>query len=144
MEKGRKKLRILAKERLLDAKALLGRRRYGGAYYLNGYAVELALKSRILTHFGESDVVFGIGPAKTQFSEYRIHDLVALVKLGNLTAELAEAESESPEFSTCWSIAKDWKETSRYELIDPDKAKAIYNSVSDPTNGVFKWIQKHW
>jgi hypothetical protein len=37
-------LRQLAQDRILDAKALLAARRWSGAYYLAGYAVECALK----------------------------------------------------------------------------------------------------
>ena len=38
----------LAEERLLEAKALLDLRKWDGAYYLAGYAVELALKACII------------------------------------------------------------------------------------------------
>jgi len=41
----RKKLQNLAKLRLQDAKALLGRRRWSGAYYLCGYVIECALNN---------------------------------------------------------------------------------------------------
>jgi hypothetical protein len=37
----------LAKERISDAKVLLGARHWVGAYYLAGYAVECALKACI-------------------------------------------------------------------------------------------------
>lgn len=55
----RKKLQWLAEERLKDAKALLGRKRWSGAYYLCGYAVECALKACLLRYLGESAAVFG-------------------------------------------------------------------------------------
>ncbi len=41
----RAELQRLAKDRLLDAKALFAARRWSGAYYLAGYAVECALKA---------------------------------------------------------------------------------------------------
>jgi HEPN domain-containing protein len=40
-------LRQLAEERLLDAAALLAARRWAGAYYLAGHAVECGLKACI-------------------------------------------------------------------------------------------------
>ncbi len=43
----RKDLQSLADERLGDAKVLLASNRYGGAYYLVGYAVECGLKACI-------------------------------------------------------------------------------------------------
>ena len=38
----------LANERVADARALLAARRWGGAYYLAGYAVECGLKSCVI------------------------------------------------------------------------------------------------
>lgn len=43
----RSDLRKLARGRLLDAVTLLKAKRYHGAFYLCGYAVEYALKARI-------------------------------------------------------------------------------------------------
>jgi len=40
-------LQLLARERIRDAKILLTNRRWAGAYYLAGYAVECALKACI-------------------------------------------------------------------------------------------------
>lgn len=44
----RKTFQNPAKVRLGDAKALVGRKRWSGAYYLCGYAVECALKACLL------------------------------------------------------------------------------------------------
>jgi HEPN domain len=40
-------LKAIARARLRDAQALLRAKRFDGAFYLCGYAVELALKARI-------------------------------------------------------------------------------------------------
>jgi HEPN domain len=45
----RRELKDLSRARLADAKVLLERKRYDGALYLCGYAVELAIKARICT-----------------------------------------------------------------------------------------------
>jgi HEPN domain-containing protein len=42
-----KDLRAIARARLRDAQVLLKAERFDGAFYLSGYAVELALKARI-------------------------------------------------------------------------------------------------
>lgn len=47
MELSRQEFQRLAEERLEDAEALLRARRFGGAYYVAGYAVECALKACI-------------------------------------------------------------------------------------------------
>jgi len=40
-------LRAIARARLRDAQVLLTGKRFDGAFYLAGYAVELALKARV-------------------------------------------------------------------------------------------------
>jgi len=42
-----RELRSIARARLRDAQVLLAARRFDGAYYLGGYAVEVALKARM-------------------------------------------------------------------------------------------------
>ena len=56
----KKHLQDLAKTRLNDSRALLGRKRWSGAYYLSGYAIECGLKACLLKHLGESGSVFGV------------------------------------------------------------------------------------
>jgi len=53
----KRRLQKLAEVRLKDAQALLGRKRWSGAYYLSGYVIECALKACLLKHLGESDSI---------------------------------------------------------------------------------------
>ena len=46
----KKELRKIAKAKLKDAELLYQHKRYDSAYYLVGYAVELALKAKNLSH----------------------------------------------------------------------------------------------
>ena len=48
--------KALADERLEEAKALLDEGKWDGAYYLAGYAVELASKACIIKNLLETDV----------------------------------------------------------------------------------------
>jgi hypothetical protein len=54
----KEELRQLGQERILDAKALLAARRWSGAYYLAGYAVECALKACVLGFVEKTGVIF--------------------------------------------------------------------------------------
>ncbi len=144
MAEGRKKLQALAKERLLDAKALLGRKRWSGAYYLSGYAVELALKSRILVYMVDSDYVFGSAPQKIQLRDFWIHDLYKLVGLGGLEEELMRELEADAIFNKYWSLVNEWNESARYVETSESEAKELYRAIDDRENGVFKWIRKHW
>jgi HEPN domain-containing protein len=72
-------LRAIARARLRDAQVLLKARRFDGAFYLSGYAVELALKARICRtlkwrEFPQSGREF------EDFKSLRTHDLEVLLK----------------------------------------------------------------
>jgi hypothetical protein len=140
----RKKLQALAKERLKDAKALLGRKRWTGAYYFCGYVIECALKARLLRFLGESDAVFGDRDYLKELVKCWTHDLVKLVELGGLKAELEAACAANRAFNDFWLETKAWKEIARYEDKTEAEARNLYEAVSHNPDGVFRWIQSRW
>ncbi len=140
----RKKLQRLAKMRLKDAKALLGRKRWSGAYYLCGYVIECALKPCLLRYLGESDAVFGDPNYLKRLAGCWTHDLATLVNLAGLDAGFGAARGANPVLDTFWKVAKEWKESSRYEETTEAEARGLYEAVSHQTDGVFRWIQSHW
>ncbi len=140
----RKTLQNLAKTRIKDAKALLGRRRWSAAYYLCGYAIECALKSCLLRHLGESAAVFGDQSYLKRLTECWTHDLVKLVSLAGLDAEFGIARSANTSLNNFWNVAKGWEETSRYEEHNEVTARALYEAVTHNPDGVLRWIQSRW
>jgi hypothetical protein len=140
----RKRLQDLSRSRLTDARALLGRKRWSGAYYLSGYVIVCALKACLLKHLGESDSVFGTQGYLKQLNDCWTHDLVKLVSLAGLTANLDTAKNANAAFRGYLGIVKDWKETSRYEIKTEVQARALYEAVTHKTDGVYRWIQSHW
>jgi HEPN domain-containing protein len=140
----RKKLQRLAKERLKDAKALLGRKRWSGAYYLCGYAIECALKACLLRYLGESEAVFGDRDDLRELAKCWTHDVVALVDLAGLRAELEADCGANALFKKFWLVTKAWKETSRYDEMTEAEARALYEAVSHNPDGVFRWMQSRW
>jgi len=137
-------LQGLARTRLQDAKALLGRKRWSGAYYLSGYVIECALKACLLKHLGESGSVFGVQGYLKQLADCWTHDLVKLVNLAGLDAEFGVARAANPTLGGYWGIVKDWKETSRYEDKTEVEARELYEAVTHNPDGVFRWIQSRW
>jgi HEPN domain-containing protein len=140
----RKQLQNLAKVRLKDARALLGRKRWSGAYYLCGYVIECALKACLLRHLGESAAVFGDQTYLKKLADCWTHDLVKLVNLAGLDADFGAARGANPALDNFWFVTKDWKETSRYEEKSEAEARALYQAVSHNPDGVFRWIQSRW
>ncbi|HTU91733.1 MAG TPA: HEPN domain-containing protein [Gemmataceae bacterium] len=140
----RKTLQRIAKARLKDAKALLGRKRWSGAYYLCGYAIECALKSCLLRYLGESGAIFSEPGYLKKLADCWTHDLVKLVNLAGLDAEFGIARGANAALENFWNVTKDWKETSRYEEKSEAEAKTLYEAVNNNPDGVFRWIQNHW
>jgi HEPN domain-containing protein len=76
----RNELKKIARARLKDADILMASRRYDGAIYLCGYAVEIALKARICQTLKWQ----GYPSSKREFHDYqsfRTHDLDVLLHL---------------------------------------------------------------
>jgi hypothetical protein len=109
---------MLSRARLREARLLLRNGEYSGAYYLSGLAVECALKSCIARQTGRFDF-----PNKTHASNSYSHDLV---------------------FEERWGIALGWKVSCRYETIDQDRARRLYEALTARSDGVLGWIRCHW
>ncbi|HKI35231.1 MAG TPA: HEPN domain-containing protein [Gemmataceae bacterium] len=141
----RKQWQKVALERLKDAKALLGRKRWAGAYYMSGYVIECGLKSCLLRHLGESDAIFGDEKYLKRLADCWTHDLVKLVSLAGLEADFGVARGANTTLDAYWGVVKDWKETSRYVETRPEaEARAMFEAVSQKPDGVFQWIQSRW
>jgi hypothetical protein len=140
----RKYLQNLAKTRLRDAQALLGRRRWSGAYYLCGSVIECALKACLLKYLGESDAVFGKQGYLKDLVGCWTHDLVKLVNMAGLDTDFGVARGANPVLEANWGVTKDWKETSRYEEKTEAETRALFEAVSQKPDGVFLWIQSRW
>lgn len=137
-------LQRLAQARLDDGLALLAAGRWSGAYYMTGYAVECGLKACLLRYLGESTAVFGELGYLKKLTECWTHDLVFLVKLAGLEADFGLARGSNPVLGANWGVAKDWKETSRYEEKTEADARTLCNAIADKLDGVFVWIQSRW
>jgi hypothetical protein len=70
--------------------------------------------------------------------------LVKLVNLAGLDAEFGAACGANPTLNAYWGVAKDWKETSRYELKSEAEARALLEAVTNEPDGVLRWIRSRW
>jgi HEPN domain-containing protein len=129
----------LAKTRISEADVLIRNRKYDGAYYLCGYAVECGLKACIAKHTERSDF-----PDKETVNQSYTHDLSTLIRIAGLGTELEKNSNRSKKFETNWTVTKDWSESSRYERQSEKKVEDFYRAITDQKDGVFKWIQHFW
>ncbi len=136
----RRDLQELARERLRDSKALLGKGRYRGAYYLAGYSIECALKACIAKQTKKHDF-----PDKRVANESHVHDLNKLVGQAGLKALLDAQAQADKSFELNWSVVKDWVVEDRYSTtISRAEARDLYSAISARKNGVMTWIRRHW
>ena len=120
-----KDLRAIGRARLRDAQLLLHAKRFDGAVYLCGYAVELALKARICRTlrwrgFPESAQEF------KGFQSVRTHDLEVLLRFSGV-----EGRVKAKHFAE-WSEALKWDPEKRYQAIglsSPQQATEMVTCV---------------
>jgi HEPN domain len=130
----------LADVRLREAKALLDAGLWDGAYYLAGYAVEVALKACIIKSIMATDAF----PEKKFSENCWTHDLEKLIALAGLTSAWEAASKADPTLGDKWQIVEEWSERARYYRITETEAKELYIAVSDTTHGMLTWIKTQW
>jgi len=119
-------VRKIASARLRDAKALLAAKRYDGAVYLCGYAVELALKARIcktLKWPGYPETSREFEP----FKSFKVHDLDVLLRLTGREGVVKQS------YFVEWSAVAAWNPEARYKPIgtaNADDAKLMLESAA--------------
>lgn len=122
--------------RLRDARALYDAGRYDACIYLAGFALEMALKARVMKHLAIE------GYPNDRF--FRTHDLDQLLMLSGL----AKRVNGEPVLLTPWSVVADhWDPTSRYDA--PGKAteriaRDVLDAVSDQEGGLVSWLKTRW
>ena len=140
----RTQLQSLAKERVKDAKALLGRKRWAAAYYLAGYAVECGLKACVLRHIDLTGAIFEDAKYLKDLAGCWTHDLTRLVALADLNEALGLARQQDQQFDAYWSVGLRWNEVSRYKETTESKARELFKAITDPDHGVLQWVRTRW
>ncbi len=109
-------LKSLSDGRLVDATVLHREGRFDSAYYLCGYAVELALKRRICLTLGWKD-----GYPKKKFenlASFKTHKLEILLHLSGFE------EKVKKDYLSFWSVVVEWDPEVRYSSQDTDQQTA--------------------
>ena len=118
-------LKLLARGRLRDARALFRAGRYDAAAYICGYAVEVALKARICRTLKWN----GFPHSNSEFDglqSFRTHRLDILLRLSG------QAERITQRFRNEWEAVVTWNPERRYLPIGSttrDGAREMLESV---------------
>jgi hypothetical protein len=138
-EVARTALQTLADEKLKDAQVLLAAKSWSNAYYLAGYAIELALKACIAKTFKAETI-----PDKDLVLATYRHKFRELVGTAGLSAELQKKEQSEQGFAANWGVVNLWSPDARYASWTEEAATELIAAVSDPKDGVLVWIRSHW
>lgn len=137
----RKQLQELARLRIQEAEALYKARLYDGAVYLAGYAVELALKSRICKILKVAEYPDS-GEIGKSFKTHKLEQLKTLAAVGvDITI------TKNKDLFDNWSTAVEWDPEQRYTAAGKYTQKAareVLDSITSKPNGVFSWLTKRW
>ena len=137
-------LQKLAQDRVDDATVLICAGRWSAAYHLIGYALECGLKSCVLAHVQNTGMIFRDRNYLKNLADCWTHDLDKLVQLAGLTADLGKTVAVNANLQSNWLVAKDWKETSRYEEKTEIEARDLYEAITNEPDGVLLWIRTSW
>ncbi|NGX52823.1 MAG: hypothetical protein KR126chlam5_01128 [Candidatus Anoxychlamydiales bacterium] len=100
-------LENLSKQRLKDAEVLYAAGRYDGAFYICGYAVELALKKKICITLGW-DGYPGRGKGSEKYKSFKTHKFEDLLHFSGVEKKI------NKQFLSEWSIVMKWDPEIRY------------------------------
>jgi hypothetical protein len=136
----RKILQTLAASRLEEGRILLANNQWTGAYYLTGLAVECALKACLARAVKEHDY-----PDKKFVNDMYQHDLLSLIALdpalfGDLRADMAR----DSKLEANWKTVKDWDDEKRYDIVNEQEARGLYDATLETNSGVMPWIRGRW
>jgi HEPN domain-containing protein len=130
----------LADVRLAEAKALLDLGMWDGAYYLAGYAVEIAPKACIIKWLMATDAF----PEKRFSESCYTHNIGDLLKLAGLKPDWDATAPADPLLLGNWGVAGAWSEHKRYHRITETEARDLYDAVANAHHGVLQWIKARW
>lgn len=116
-------LASLSQSRLEEADCLLHNGHAAGACYLAGYAIELALKSRIARQF-ERDTI----PDRKLVREVFSHDLSRLASLTDLVGNLRRDKLDEMD-AGAWTTLVSWSPESRYRYTASQDASVMVASA---------------
>ncbi len=85
-------------------------------------------------------------PDKAAVQKAHTHNLSDLLDLAGLKTrlQLDAMAAANPTLGINWQSVKDWSETARYLQKTEAQARQLFEAITDPVNGVLRWIKVNW
>lgn len=107
---------------------------------MTGLAVECALKACLARAVKEHDY-----PDKKFVNGMYQHDLPSLIGLdSNLLSALRADMALNSKLEANWNTVKDWDDEKRYDTVDEQEARGLYDATTETVSGVMPWIRGKW
>ena len=132
-------LQAIASGKLEDAKLLYAHGRFSNAYYLGGYAIEIALKACVTLQIQAETL-----PDRRFIADIYTHEFEKLIGLAGLRAELRSRQNDDVQFQANWGLVNEWKPDTRYDSIDRTSAQLLLMATADEHHGILPWITTFW
>lgn len=126
-----------AYEELDAARLLLRGRHWQQAFHHAGFAVECALKCRIMR--AER---LNRWPDRSERRELYSHDLIALARIAGLDRAIQGALEAGDPVGLAWLIAKDWTNETRYDVKPFPEARARDMLEAVDGAGLLSWLMR--
>tara|TARA_Y100000815_G_C13275647_1_gene474828 strand:+ start:202 stop:600 length:399 start_codon:yes stop_codon:yes gene_type:complete len=123
----KRELRKRAKAKLKDAEILLENRRFDGAVYLGGYAIELILKARTCRTLNWNEFPETRGEFQN-YNSFKTHNLEVLLHLSGL-----ESKIKISHFID-WNNVNQWNPEMRYSDIGNISAREAEEMLDSVKN----------
>jgi hypothetical protein len=131
---------MLVESRIEEGRILLANNQWTGAYYLTGLAVECALKACLARAVKEHDY-----PDKKFVNGMYQHNLQSLIGLdAALLAALQVDMGLDSRLEANWNTVKDWDDEKRYDVVNEQEARGLYDATAEAGSGVMMWIRGKW
>ena len=112
-------LEVLCEEKLSDSELLIREGRYRTAYYICGYAMEVALKKRICLTLGWKSGYPNTRKSFENLQSFKTHDLDMLLHLSGVEELIREG------YVAAWSLVSEWNPEVRYSTEYTDETTAL-------------------
>lgn len=107
---------------------------------MTGLATECALKACLARAVKEHDY-----PDKKFVNGMYQHNLQSLIGLdAALLAALQSDMTLDSKLSANWNTVKDWDDEKRYDIVDEQEARGLYDATTEMGSGVMPWIRGRW
>jgi hypothetical protein len=84
-------------------------------------------------------------PDKKFVNDMYQHKLQKLMKLdAGLWKALQGDMNSQANLAANWSTVKDWDDEKRYDIVQEQTARGLYDAAADAGSGIMQWIRGRW